>query len=127
MKPPDLLVAAHEAGHAVACYSLNLPLAQIEIWHDRGLIKLVKPSRPIFGGAPGDVFDHSITLLAGAQYIRSLGLDATGDEGDFAKASFPDPGELRDRGHGATGVQRRESRRRGHWSIASGSSCSAPG
>lgn len=77
--------AAHEAGHAVAAFCLNIPVEKVGIDHNgHGLTKT--ETRRVIAGDPNASFDCAIGLLAGGAYERSLGLEARGDNGDFAKA-----------------------------------------
>lgn len=79
--------AAHEAAHCIAAYLVEIPLAKVEIDGDgHGLTKTKSPRR-IIDGDPADSFNQALVLLAGGAYERSIGLEPTGDNGDFTKAA----------------------------------------
>src|SRR5215216_6553900 len=85
-----MTISEHESGHAVAAYCLGRSIRKVEVWadHGEGLTRLTKLSRPVAGGHPDDILDAAIVLLAGEEYLRSIGRQASGGDGDFAKAAL---------------------------------------
>jgi hypothetical protein len=79
---PDLAIASHESGHAVAAYLLNVPIVKLTVGQ-HGLGGTMRTA----GGSLERSFDHAIVQLAGGIYMRSLGVDDEGgDDNDFARA-----------------------------------------
>lgn len=83
MTKPDWTreIAMHEAAHAVACYLQGMKIDKVEVWPTNGLVKPAsKPSE--------HPFEYAVTLLAGNEYMRSIGLPDDDHENDFVRASF---------------------------------------
>jgi hypothetical protein len=78
-RDPDLAVVAHEAAHCVAAYILGIPIEKVEVWGSSGLVRTG-------GRATERLFDFALVQLAGGAYLRSIGLQADGDDNDFERA-----------------------------------------